>query len=235
MLFPLSSYLGISSYAFLIQQEFSLNVSLFQKNQRSYVIYWNSHGRICWYQSIGLNASCPEPRHESDPQWSTSLSPLSSGLGVKRQKRFQLSSARTTLSSRSPPLFRAGVLSRWLFSALMERLFSVHKMKWISAPEPEIGRRRQLCHPLPVPFLSPLSLPCSLSSFLSCDFQVAWAVVIVLPPNSFGERKFVRIYYNHSSKPSLTVRRAATICQSRWIETVAVTSCHWGKKWLRFH
>lgn len=71
-------------------------------------------------------------------------------LGVKRQKRFQLSSARTALSSRPPPLFRAEVLSRWLFPALMERLFSAHKMKWISAPEPEIGRRRQLCHPLPI-------------------------------------------------------------------------------------
>lgn len=90
--------------------------------------------------------------------------PIVLQLGVKRQKRFQLSSARTTLSSRPPPLFRAGVLSRWLFPALIERLFSAHKMKWISAPEPEIARHRQHCHPLSIPFLSP--------SFLASFFIV---------------------------------------------------------------
>jgi len=89
-------------------------------------------------------------------------------LGVKKQKRFQLSSARTTLSSRPPPLFRAGVLSRWLFPALMERLFSAHKMKWISAPEPEIGRRRQFCHPPSPSFFASFFIVVSFPRFSSC-------------------------------------------------------------------
>lgn len=148
-------------------------------------------------------------------------------LGVKRQKRFQLSSARTTLSSRPPPLFRARVLSRWLFPALIERLFSAHKMKWISAPEPEIGRHRQHCHPLSVPFLSP-----SFSCFVLYRhlFPAIFKSHKPLRSHQFlwrARHKFVRTYYNHSSKPSPTVW-TATICQSRWIETVVAANCRYG-------
>jgi len=74
-------------------------------------------------------------------------------------------------------------LLRWsavvvvFFLTLMERLFSTHKMKWISAPEPEIGCGRQqfccnLCLSLSFFHFLFFFLLCSLSLSLSLDFWV---------------------------------------------------------------
>ena len=92
-----------------------------------------------------------------------------------RGRRFySLSSRRVTTTQSASPLDENNprhsatrVLSRSLFSTLIERLFTAHKMKWISAPEPE--NLPLSSSPLSFPFqslLAPSTLFLLLSRFL---------------------------------------------------------------------
>ena len=93
-----------------------------------------------------------------------------------RGRRFySLSSRRVTTTQSASPLDENNprhsatrVLSRSLFSTLIERLFTAHKMKWISAPEPE--NLPLSSSPLSFPFqslLAPSTLLLLLSRSLS--------------------------------------------------------------------
>lgn len=93
-----------------------------------------------------------------------------------RGRRFySLSSRRVTTTQSASPLDQSNsrhsatrVLSRSLFSTLIERLFTAHKMKWISAPEPESLPLSS--SPLSFPFQSLLA-PSTLLLLLSRSFS----------------------------------------------------------------
>lgn len=164
------------------------------------------------------------------------LSPYYGCKEAKTVSTFEYPHHTVVLHTFHPPRgpSKLWVLSRWLFPALMERLFSAHKMKWISVPEPESSNQPATTVPSfspPFPlslfvfvlffFFVRASLILTLSSSLSLDFESHVTVAIV--SHEFLWRvwraslfELIRI----TRGPSPTVRWTTAICQECWIETV---------------